>query len=331
MIPMGLIQINNVISEDERLEILGKINACNSMNFEGNDPLYANSFGTQGVNLDLIYGRLTEAMMQKTGLKLERQNIYARIYYWDGKLGAHKDREGLELTLSVQIENTFNQDCEIFATGYDQTRHKAILKDRDGLLIKGRELLHWRDKIADPESEGRLVCLFFHWKIVSFEIMEVDNFILKERAAQLISENKHLLKESTVYDGKGGHRPSTNRTSKTAFNISAPDLDQAVKKYVGNLKLENWQLTKYEEGQQFTPHQDCDANSPKRIFTIIVYLNNDFGGGETRFPQTEIMVKPKTGKMVIWKNFKNDAINPEAEHQGLPVTLGEKWILVNFC
>lgn len=59
----------------------------------------------------------------------------------------------------------------------------------------------------------------------------------------------------------------------------------------------------------------------------LVYLNDDFDGGETEFPREGITIKPKKGLLVAWRNLLEDgSVNPDSHHGGLPVTSGEKWI-----
>ncbi len=38
----------------------------------------------------------------------------------------------------------------------------------------------------------------------------------------------------------------------------------------------------------------------KRMLILMVYLNDDFGGGETVFPHYNDSVKPKKGSILIW-------------------------------
>ena len=70
-----------------------------------------------------------------------------------------------------------------------------------------------------------------------------------------------------------------------------------------------------------------NANGGPRRITIIIYLNENFKGGETVFPKINISVKPQTGKAaVFWSTDDNDAVITEAYHGGNPVSEGEKWI-----
>ena len=62
---------------------------------------------------------------------------------------------------------------------------------------------------------------------------------------------------------------------------------------------------------------------------FLFYLNDGYHGGQTDFPTKKIMVTPKKGRALVWKNLKDDG-SPDYEslHAGLPVLAGTKWIAV---
>lgn len=70
--------------------------------------------------------------------------------------------------------------------------------------------------------------------------------------------------------------------------------------------------TRYSEGQAISPH--CDF-----VTSLIVYLNDDFGGGETIFLSPKVAVSPKQGKAVL--------LTGDVEHYGDVVTHKSKYII----
>lgn len=66
------------------------------------------------------------------------------------------------------------------------------------------------------------------------------------------------------------------------------------------------QLVKWTEGQELTPHADNiepdgkPNTTPKRAFSSVLYLNDDYEGGETYFPGHNVRFKPKAGTMVLF-------------------------------
>lgn len=102
---------------------------------------------------------------------------------------------------------------------------------------------------------------------------------------------------------------------------------------------EQFALLRYRPGQAYAPH--CDwidpatpgkdrevAESGQRIATLLVYLNDEFRGGETHFVRLNWSFKGRRGDALLWRNVKPDgSIDPMTLHAGLAPTAGEKWLL----
>lgn len=96
-------------------------------------------------------------------------------------------------------------------------------------------------------------------------------------------------------------------------------------------------LLRYHPGQEYKPHHDyleVDAQDYAKIrscgqrqSTLLTYLNDDFEGGETRFPELEIQYKGQAGDALYFRNI-SEAGRPvkNSLHAGLPVKQGEKWL-----
>jgi predicted 2-oxoglutarate/Fe(II)-dependent dioxygenase YbiX len=81
-------------------------------------------------------------------------------------------------------------------------------------------------------------------------------------------------------------------------------------------------IYRYEPGQQFGLHQDQGYSGPdgsRSLLTLMLYLNDDFDGGETDFPEQETRVVPRTGS-ALW--FQHMLL-----HSGARVTRGIKYVL----
>lgn len=87
------------------------------------------------------------------------------------------------------------------------------------------------------------------------------------------------------------------------------------------------QLLRYRPGQQYRPHMDWDSLGNARILTALVYLNEDYEGGETLFVRTGLEVKGRKGDALIFRSQAPDG-GPDllSEHAGLPVTRGTKFL-----
>lgn len=97
-------------------------------------------------------------------------------------------------------------------------------------------------------------------------------------------------------------------------------------------------VLRYEIGQTFRPHQDyLEPTTPEfaqrmqqvgqRIATFLIYLNDDFEGGETDFPRLSWKYRGRTGDaLFFWNVSAEGAVEPSLLHAGLPPTKGEKWV-----
>ncbi len=89
--------------------------------------------------------------------------------------------------------------------------------------------------------------------------------------------------------------------------------------------FEELRIKKYEVGDSFDKHIDAaDYISAKRWIAFLVYLNDDFKGGETRFYNPNRTIKPKRGSVLIFPPLWTHP------HAGLPVKKGKKYILTTY-
>lgn len=99
------------------------------------------------------------------------------------------------------------------------------------------------------------------------------------------------------------------------------------------------QVLHYAVGQQFRPHHDfLDPEAPafaeqirqlgQRIATVLVYLNDDYEGGETAFPKAGVSYRGRTGDALFLANVGRDGRpDPLTLHAGTPPSSGEKWVM----
>ena len=66
-----------------------------------------------------------------------------------------------------------------------------------------------------------------------------------------------------------------------------------------------------------------------RKYTVLIYLNDDYEGGETHFKILDTKIKGNTGDIVFFKNMLKDSqqSDPNSIHSGTPIKSGEKWLL----
>lgn len=88
------------------------------------------------------------------------------------------------------------------------------------------------------------------------------------------------------------------------------------------------QILRYRPGQEYKPHFDAIPGfGNQRTLTFLVWLNDDYAGGETHFLATGLKAKGRAGDALLFRNAGADGRRDEnAAHAGLPVTGGEKWL-----
>jgi prolyl 4-hydroxylase len=88
------------------------------------------------------------------------------------------------------------------------------------------------------------------------------------------------------------------------------------------------QVLRYRPGGEYKPHFDAIPGfANPRTMTFLVWLNEDYDGGETFFPTPGLKLKGRTGDAILFRNTGPDGRrDPAAGHAGLPVTRGEKLI-----
>lgn len=98
-------------------------------------------------------------------------------------------------------------------------------------------------------------------------------------------------------------------------------------------------VMRYAPGQRFAPHLDSfQPQEPgfarmvevlgQRVTTALIYLNDDYQGGETDFPRVGVRFKGRAGDALLFRNVRPDG-SPDALslHAGLPTSRGDKWVL----
>jgi prolyl 4-hydroxylase len=91
-------------------------------------------------------------------------------------------------------------------------------------------------------------------------------------------------------------------------------------------------ILRYKGGQEYRPHFDfVRSELNQRFKTVLVYLNHDYKGGETYFPEIDLKVKGRKGDALIFTSaLPNRTVDPLSKHAGLPVTQGVKYLCTKW-
>jgi hypothetical protein len=163
-------------------------------------------------------------------------------------------------------------------------------------------------------------------------IFTIDNFLTgKECDALIVKSEKIGYEEAKVTTDRGEkvlkEYRNNNRVLHTDFEL-AEKLWNALKSFVpsqlGNSQAvglnELFRFYKYESGQQFKKHRDQSFirnENEASYFTFMIYLNDDFEGGETTF--NNLAIKPQQGTALIFLH--------DLEHEGSEIKTNKKYVL----
>ncbi len=163
-------------------------------------------------------------------------------------------------------------------------------------------------------------------------IFTIDNFWTKQECEDFISKSELIGYEpATIDTEKGQIVVETVRNNNRVIykdTILADKLWQQLKpfapKQIGNSKAiglnELFRFYKYQVGQEFKRHRDQSFirnDIEASYFTFMIYLNDNYEGGETTF--TSLKIEPKQGTALLFFH--------DLEHEGSSVKQGIKYVL----
>jgi prolyl 4-hydroxylase len=147
------------------------------------------------------------------------------------------------------------------------------------------------------------------------ECRDLIDFI--ERASPTIATNNPLYRDQdrVIKDDPG--------MAGDLFSRLRPHLPERI----DGLRLvglnERLRMYRYRPGQRFDAHMDHwyrPRENQITLHTVLVYFNDDFEGGETRFrEQVEEIIIPKPGMAAIFQH--------KIRHEGRPVLRGTKYAM----
>lgn len=161
----------------------------------------------------------------------------------------------------------------------------------------------------------------------------VRGLITDEERAHIIQKAEKKLDVSTVAENRVVDKKV--RDSETAWlDASDPVVKRVMDKCVALTdrpitNCEHLQVLRYKPGGHYKPHQDTfsDTKGNKRMYTIILALNDNYEGGETEFPNLKKKYKMEAGDALFFHTLDNyELMTSKALHGGRPVKSGEKWI-----
>ena len=132
---------------------------------------------------------------------------------------------------------------------------------------------------------------------------------------------------SDLYLSEQAHKNEKFRKIHNRFYETVFATSKAYKKLM-NIEeeiyfAEGFNLLKYKGGQEYTAHYDGGTISGRSISPIL-YLNDDYEGGELEFVNFNLKIKPKAGTLYLFPS------NYPYRHIAHPVTNGTKYAIVTW-
>jgi prolyl 4-hydroxylase len=160
----------------------------------------------------------------------------------------------------------------------------------------------------------------------------VDNFLPIAECQNLIRRIEEIGPEDAPITTARGFimRPDIRNNKRSMFddkvlalrlfNLAKPHIPQKLDGMKAVGANERFRCYRYEPGQYFAPHLDgafYRNDYEWSLLTLIVYLNEDFTGGETNFLDLKKSVVPKTGSALFFQHA--------ILHEGAEVKSGMKY------
>lgn len=165
-------------------------------------------------------------------------------------------------------------------------------------------------------------------------VFTVDDVLTRDECSQLVARIEQLGPDAAPITTARGFvmRPDIRNNTRVIFDDVALARDlfariaDAIPTPLWGLRSvganERFRCYRYEPGQRFAPHFDGafrrDVDEVSQL-TLMVYLNDGFGGGETAFHALGRTVVPRTGMALLFQHH--------VLHEGCSVTSGVKYVL----
>ena len=165
------------------------------------------------------------------------------------------------------------------------------------------------------------------------------------------NEDRATLAATSVFKD-GVVLVSTNAAIRNAYSLASALMDPSMRTLLSDMAAAAWghftfhakspvaggtQLLIYKTGGKFVPHYDDSRgdqfngknytfrDAPERCLTVLIYLNDDYDGGELRFNNLiqsdgqPLTIKPRAGDVIAFPPHE------QYRHEVMPVTSGTRY------
>ena len=168
----------------------------------------------------------------------------------------------------------------------------------------------------------------YGWREISSAMIstpDAENALVKERSGDTKVSNWRV----TDIVEQGAHAPKVTDMVRRVFrDVAQPFYGRELR------SLETPHILRYRVNSYYRPHADSDELNPDsqrwekihdRDLSLLIYLDDNYEGGELAFPNFDFRLRPKPGMLVI---FPSDF---RYLHGAMPVTRGVRHAVVSWC
>lgn len=155
----------------------------------------------------------------------------------------------------------------------------------------------------------------------------IENFLSQDECLVIYNESKKDIYNKNVTGQWANRLSDPNKTSNDVKNIlkSAHIKILEIAKNFYNVDLEfisfdeGQSIVKWPTGSSMDEHIDDFSTFHNHIASLL-YLNDDYEGGEIRFVDYDFTIKPKSGTLILFPG------NKYYSHEVLKVKTGERYV-----
>jgi hypothetical protein len=170
--------------------------------------------------------------------------------------------------------------------------------------------------------------------MASTQIVKIPNFISDDDCAILVDafESNALTNSANgfwdnmiVYPGTIKDGDVLGLMARTGDRTRAVILEEYKPERIYSDSI---MLCRWDVGKQLPPHIDNqdthEYSTPWRNYSSLVYLNEDYEGGEIFFPRLDLSLRPSTGMLVIFSS------GAEHQHGVTEITAGKRYTMPSW-
>ena len=204
----------------------------------------------------------------------------------------------------------------------------------------------WRDVRANIDLSRWLRPSAPQWKSTAPRIAIVEKFLDEAACDWLIARARPELRRATTYNPNPGAASHAHKRTNSGFGLETSRMDvitALMRARIAALTgldvagFEDASVLHYAVGEQYTAHFDFFVLVPafaqeialggQRVLTFLIYLNDDFEGGETEFPALGWRHRGAKGDALFFWNVDAGGLpDRRTLHAGLAPVRGEKWL-----